>query len=172
MPKCKQHYLRTFWPSWPTRRDLARPSVCSPSPHEVPRRRAATATVGHRPWERGHDAVHTLDLQQANRTPDAIINQVSVAEERLVITKDSDFVDSLIVQGVPHKLGHLHRHPGDNRDAVFAEADMLFPVSAIVLTVQYMLLPRPRSQFPPLSSTCFPPSLGQTRSSSAAWPRP
>ena len=58
----------------------------------------------HRLGERGHDAVHTLDLQQANRTPDAIINQVSVAEERVVITKDGDFVDSLIVQGVPYKL--------------------------------------------------------------------
>jgi predicted nuclease of predicted toxin-antitoxin system len=52
----------------------------------------------------GHDAVHTLDLPQGNRTPDTVINQQSVAEERVVITKDADFVDSLIVQGVPYKL--------------------------------------------------------------------
>lgn len=52
----------------------------------------------------GHDTVHTLDLPQGNRTPDAIINQLSVAEERVVITKDTGFVDSLIVQGVPYKL--------------------------------------------------------------------
>jgi len=54
--------------------------------------------------DRGHDAVHTLDLPQGNRTPDAVINQLSVSEERVVVTKDSDFVDSLIIDGVPYKL--------------------------------------------------------------------
>jgi predicted nuclease of predicted toxin-antitoxin system len=54
--------------------------------------------------DRGHDAVHTLDLPKGNRTPDAAITQLSVSEERVVVTKDSDFVDSLIVHGVPHKL--------------------------------------------------------------------
>ena len=52
----------------------------------------------------GHDAVHTLDLPQGNRTPDAVINQLSLDEHRVVITKDTDFVDSLIVQGRPYKL--------------------------------------------------------------------
>ena len=58
----------------------------------------------HRLRERGHDAVHTLDLPQGNRTPDVVINELSVAEERVVVTKDSDFVESLIVQDVPYKL--------------------------------------------------------------------
>lgn len=52
----------------------------------------------------GHDAVHTLDWAGGNRTPDRVINQVSMNEKRVVITKDADFVDSLIVQGVPYKL--------------------------------------------------------------------
>ena len=54
--------------------------------------------------ERGHDAVHTLDLPDGNRTPDTVINEFSLAEKRAVVTKDSDFVESLIVQGVPYKL--------------------------------------------------------------------
>jgi predicted nuclease of predicted toxin-antitoxin system len=54
--------------------------------------------------ERGHDSVHTLDLRQGNRTPDALINATSVDEERVVVTKDSDFVDSLVLRGVPYKL--------------------------------------------------------------------
>jgi predicted nuclease of predicted toxin-antitoxin system len=54
--------------------------------------------------ERGHESLHTLDLPEANRTPDLIINELSIAERRLVVTKDADFVDSLIVQGVPYKL--------------------------------------------------------------------
>jgi len=65
---------------------------------QLPRR------VSHRLQEHGHDAVHTLDLPAGNRTPDAAINHFSVAQERVVVTKDSYFVDSLIVQGVPHKL--------------------------------------------------------------------
>ena len=47
----------------------------------------------------GHNAVHTLDLPAGNRTSDRVISQVSIEEQRVVITKDSDFVDSLIIQG-------------------------------------------------------------------------
>ena len=58
----------------------------------------------HRLREQGHDAVHTLDLPEGNRTPDEVINRLSISEERVVVTKDGDFVDSLIVRGVPFKL--------------------------------------------------------------------
>ncbi|HET6567171.1 MAG TPA: DUF5615 family PIN-like protein [Rhodothermales bacterium] len=54
--------------------------------------------------ERGHDAIHTLDLPARNRTPDADINRISVSEERVVITKDTDFVNSIILEAMPHKL--------------------------------------------------------------------
>lgn len=54
--------------------------------------------------ERGHDAIHTLDLPAGNRTPDEAINRLSVQEGRVVVSKDSDFVDSLIVRRIPHKL--------------------------------------------------------------------
>jgi predicted nuclease of predicted toxin-antitoxin system len=63
--------------------------------------------------------VHTLDLPQGNRTPDAVINQLSVSEARDVVTKDSDFVDSLIVDGVPHKL--LLVSTGNIRNSVLEE---------------------------------------------------
>ena len=52
----------------------------------------------------GHDAVHTLDLPLANNTPDAVINQISVAEQYVVITKDADFRDSHLLKGEPYKL--------------------------------------------------------------------
>lgn len=54
--------------------------------------------------ERGHDALHTLDLQRGNHTTDFEINEISVRDSRVVITKDSDFVDSLLVRGEPWKL--------------------------------------------------------------------
>lgn len=52
----------------------------------------------------GLDTVHTLDLKLGNRTPDGVINELSVAEQRVVVTKDTDFVDSFVLAGVPWKL--------------------------------------------------------------------
>lgn len=52
----------------------------------------------------GYDVLHTLDLPLRNETSDAEINRISVEQERVVITKDSDFVDSFILNQVPFKL--------------------------------------------------------------------
>lgn len=49
-------------------------------------------------------ALHTLDLPLKNRTPDALINQISTDEQRVVVTKDADFRDSHLVKGQPDKL--------------------------------------------------------------------
>ncbi len=52
----------------------------------------------------GHDALHTLDLPLANRTPDDAINALSLLEHRIVITKDADFVNSFLLSHQPYKL--------------------------------------------------------------------
>lgn len=52
----------------------------------------------------GCEAVHTLDLPAGNRTPDAQIIDVADREQRVVITKDADFVDSHTLHGRPAKL--------------------------------------------------------------------
>jgi predicted nuclease of predicted toxin-antitoxin system len=52
----------------------------------------------------GHDANHTLDLPAKNATKDNIVNQISVNEQRIVISKDSDFFYSHLVLGRPWKL--------------------------------------------------------------------
>jgi len=52
----------------------------------------------------GHDALHTLDLPDRNRTPDAVITALSDRESRIVVTKDADFVDSFILRHEPEKL--------------------------------------------------------------------
>ena len=44
----------------------------------------------------GHDSVHTLDLPDGNRTSGDEINRISVEQERVLVSKDTDFVDSLI----------------------------------------------------------------------------
>ena len=54
--------------------------------------------------DHGHDALHTLDLPEANRTTDASILAVAARETRVVVTKDADFVDSFMLQRQPEKL--------------------------------------------------------------------
>ncbi len=54
--------------------------------------------------EAGHEAIHTLDLPLGNRTPDSIINELSIREGYVVVTKDADFVNSFHLRRLPHKL--------------------------------------------------------------------
>lgn len=48
--------------------------------------------------------LHTLDLPQQNATSDSSINALSITQQRIVITKDSDFVDSFLTIQEPYKL--------------------------------------------------------------------
>lgn len=52
----------------------------------------------------GFDCIHTLDLELGNNTPDKIISLISIKEQRILITKDSDFFDSFLVKKEPYKL--------------------------------------------------------------------
>jgi predicted nuclease of predicted toxin-antitoxin system len=52
----------------------------------------------------GHDALHTLDLPDANRTTDTLIIDVAFEQDRVVVTKDADFIDSFNLYGRPRKL--------------------------------------------------------------------
>ena len=45
----------------------------------------------------GHDARHTLHLPNGNRTTDQALVDIADREGRVVITKDSDFVQSLLI---------------------------------------------------------------------------
>ncbi|MCB0556810.1 MAG: DUF5615 family PIN-like protein [Phaeodactylibacter sp.] len=57
--------------------------------------------------EKGHDAIHTLDLPERNATDDSIINEISIKERRVVISKDSDFYDRFFRALEPYKLLYL-----------------------------------------------------------------
>ena len=53
---------------------------------------------------KGFDSIHTLDLPNKNTTTDNMINQLSVRDSRIVITKDNDFFNSFFISGIPYKL--------------------------------------------------------------------
>ena len=48
--------------------------------------------------------MHTLDLPEQNASRDSALNAVSVSEERVVVSKDSDFYYSHLLHGRPWKL--------------------------------------------------------------------
>ncbi|MBV9339007.1 MAG: DUF5615 family PIN-like protein [Solirubrobacterales bacterium] len=49
----------------------------------------------------GHDAMHTSELPNGNRSTDAEIVQVADAQDRVVVTKDRDFRDGHVLHGSP-----------------------------------------------------------------------
>ena len=53
---------------------------------------------------KGFDVIHTDDLPNKEFTTDSEIREISVKENRIVITKDSDFLDSFFVKAIPPKL--------------------------------------------------------------------
>lgn len=63
----------------------------------------------------GHDAVHTSDLPTGNSTKDEILIRVAVEQGRVLVTKDLDFFDHLVLRGAPPKLvlvrcGNMRKH--------------------------------------------------------------
>lgn len=61
-------------------------------------------SLAYRLRKDGHDVIHTLDLPRKNRATDKEINEISLQEKRIVVTKDEDFVNSFILQNKPYKL--------------------------------------------------------------------
>ncbi len=48
--------------------------------------------------------MHTLDLPEKNATKDGLIARLAKEQERIVITKDTDFLKSYIIKKEPPKL--------------------------------------------------------------------
>lgn len=54
--------------------------------------------------EQGHDVLHTNDLPERERTPDIEIIELAEEEDRIVISKDSDFFKHHLVTGKPRRI--------------------------------------------------------------------
>ncbi|MDD1413299.1 DUF5615 family PIN-like protein [Dolichospermum sp. ST_con] len=52
----------------------------------------------------GYDVIHTKNLPLQNATPDSEINKLSILEQRIVITKNKDFLDYFLIKKEPYKL--------------------------------------------------------------------
>ena len=65
---------------------------------QLPRR------LAHQLGVAGFETTHTLDLAQGNRTTDQTLITLSLKEQCVIVTKDSDFVESFLVKREPWKL--------------------------------------------------------------------
>lgn len=65
---------------------------------QLPRRLAGFLT------EAQHDAIHTFDLPRRNRTPDAELCEICQRDDRVLVTKDSDFTTSFFLRREPPRL--------------------------------------------------------------------
>lgn len=52
----------------------------------------------------GHDAEHTLDLPLGNHTPDHGVADIADKKRAVVVTKDSDFLNSHLLMSTPARL--------------------------------------------------------------------
>ena len=68
--------------------------------------------------EAGHDAIHTLDLPLKNRTSDAEVIDIAVRDDRVVVSKDEDFVNSYHLLKRPNKLLQISTGNISNRELI------------------------------------------------------
>ena len=52
----------------------------------------------------GFEATHTLELLDGNRTTDQALINLSISAQSVLVTKDSDFVQSFLLKHEPWKL--------------------------------------------------------------------
>ena len=62
------------------------------------------------------DAVHTSYFPDGYLLTDAEIRQIAVEENRIVVTKDSDFPDAFFLKGPPPRVIHLKLGNIKNRE--------------------------------------------------------
>ena len=56
---------------------------------------------------RGYDAIHVSALLTNTHIPDGYICERSMAEQRVVITKDVDFLNTYLIKQQPYKLVYI-----------------------------------------------------------------
>jgi predicted nuclease of predicted toxin-antitoxin system len=66
--------------------------------------------------ERGYDALHTTAFPDGHLLYDIEIRRIAVQQERIIVTKDSDFYEHYLVNGIPPRLLYLTLGNISNQD--------------------------------------------------------
>lgn len=98
--------------------------------------------LAYRLRDAGHDALHTLDLSKKNRTTDAGIYEISAREHRVVITKDADFVNAILLAHKPYKLLLISTGNITNADLEALFIPQISAIATAFATYDYIELSR------------------------------
>jgi len=90
----------------------------------------------------GHEAIHTLDLPEQNRTSDETINQLAGDESWIVITKDTDFVNSFLLVRRPPRLLLVSTGNIGNREVERLFLDNMAQITTSFANYDYVELSR------------------------------
>ncbi|SOD89253.1 Predicted nuclease, contains PIN domain, potential toxin-antitoxin system component [Spirosoma fluviale] len=73
-------------------------------------------------WK-GFDAIHTTHFPEGHLLQDAEIGRIALEENRIIITKDSDFPDAFFLKGAPPRIVYIRLGNTRNRElTAFLEA--------------------------------------------------
>ena len=76
--------------------------------------------------EKGFDAIHTMDFPDGHLLDDESIRKIAIADNRIIISKDSDFFNSFLIKGVPPQVLLLRFGNITNNDLIsLFEAQLL-----------------------------------------------
>lgn len=92
--------------------------------------------------DQGWDARHTLDLPSGNRTGDRAICRVAEQEDRIVVTKDDDFVQSFLLNETPPRLLLITAGNIDNAELIALVQDNLDAIQRAFLGARFVELQR------------------------------
>jgi predicted nuclease of predicted toxin-antitoxin system len=67
---------------------------------------------------KGFDAIHTTSFPEGQLLEDEQISQIAIEQNRIIITKDSDFSEHYFLKGSPPKVLHLSVGNVRNRDLI------------------------------------------------------
>jgi predicted nuclease of predicted toxin-antitoxin system len=62
------------------------------------------------------DVIHARDLPDGKRTQDVTLNEISLREQRILVAKDEDFVNTFLLRRQPYKLLLIATGNITNRD--------------------------------------------------------
>jgi predicted nuclease of predicted toxin-antitoxin system len=66
--------------------------------------------------QKGFDAIHTTHFPEGHLLQDAEISKIAIKDNRIVVTKDSDFPDSFFLKGPPPRVIYLRFGNTKNRE--------------------------------------------------------
>ena len=94
--------------------------------------------------KRGHNAIHTIELPKKNKTSDKEVIEISLREERIVVSKDNDFLETFIISNLPKKLLIVSTGNISNEELLSLFDDSLEKLSSLITDNQVVEIDKER----------------------------